>query len=106
MAAKVRVLANFQAAGSPLKQTIVEVTGDASYPTGGYPVGSAQGMPAGIGTVLFASVEPNVGAAATQSYEYQYDYVNNKIKVSRDNGEVANATNLSTMVVRANIFSQ
>ena len=105
MAAKVRVLAQTQPVGSDVKQTIVEVTGDASYPTGGYPVAAAQGLPA-IGTVLFASIEPNVGVAASQTYEYQFDYVNSKIKFSRDNGEVAAATNVSTIVVRALIFSR
>lgn len=105
MAAKVRVLGQTQPTGSDLKVTVVEVTGDSSYPTGGYAVGTAQGMP-NIGTILFAIVEPNVGAAATQTYDYQYDYVNNKIKVSRDSGEVAAATNLTSAVVRAVLFSR
>ena len=105
MAAKVKVLGQTQPTGSDVKITVVEITGDSSYVTGGYTVGNAQGLPT-LGTVLFATIEPNVGAAATQTYDYQFDYVNNKIKVSRDSGEVAAATNLSTAVVRAVLFSR
>lgn len=105
MAAKVKVLAQVQPTGSDVKETIIELTGDTSYVTGGYPVGTAQGLPA-LGTVLFAVIEPNVGAAATQTYDYQFDYVNSKIKFSRDNGEVAAAANVSTAVVRALIYSR
>jgi hypothetical protein len=105
MAAKVRVLAQVQPVGSDVKETVIEITGDASYPTGGYPVGNAQGLPT-LGTVLFAIIEPNVGAAASQTYDYQFDYANSKIKFSRDNGEVAAATNVSTIVARALIYSR
>jgi hypothetical protein len=104
VAASVRVIATEQAVGTPLRHTVVEIKGDASYPTGGYAVGTAQGLPAG--TVIFAAFEVMSGAAASQTWEAQYDYANNKIKVSRDNGELAAATNLSTLVLRGLIISQ
>lgn len=98
MAASVKVLADTQPVGSPVREVVVQVTGDASYPAGGYPLGTAQGLPAG--TVLFATFEPAVGAAATQAWTWQYDYANNKLKISRDNGELAAATNASTATAR------
>lgn len=104
MAASVRVIATEQAVGTPLRHTIVEVKGDASYVTGGYPVGTAQGLPAG--TVLFASFEVMVGAAASQAWVAQFDYTNSKVKISRDNGELAAAVNVSTLVLRGLIISQ
>jgi hypothetical protein len=102
MAAAVRVLADDQPVGSTIREVFVEVKGDASYPTGGYAIGSAQGLP-NLGTPLMADWEIMPGANATQSWAASYDYVNNKVKIARDNGELGNATNLSTLVLRGRL---
>lgn len=99
MAATVKVLGNNQPTGTDVREVIVQVAGDNSYPTGGYTLGTTQGMPAAA-TVLFATFEPVVGAAATQTWTWQYDYVNNKVKIARDNGELANGTDASAASAR------
>lgn len=99
VAATVKVLGNNQPVGTDVREVIVQVTGDASYPAGGYTLGTAQGMPAAT-TVLFATFEPAVGAAATQTWTWQYDYANNKVKIGRDTGELAAATNASAASAR------
>lgn len=102
MAAKVKVLADSQPTGSAIRELFVELTGDTSYPTGGYAVGTAQGLPS-VPNLLRADWEIMAGAAATQTWSAQYDYVNNKVKVARDTGELAAATNVSTLVIRGRL---
>lgn len=99
MAAAVKVISDSQPTGSSIREIVVTVAGDASYPTGGYPVGTAQGLPT-PGPIVFASFEVAPGAAGSQTYTAAYDYVNNKVKINRDNGEAANATNLSAVALR------
>lgn len=99
MAAKVQVLADSQPVGSAIREVFVTLSGDSSYPTGGYAVGTAQGLP-NLGTPIFVDWEVNPGASGTQTWSAVWDYTNAKVKVNRDNGELANATNVSTLTLR------
>lgn len=99
MAAAVKVISDSQPTGSSIREIVVTVQGDNNYPTGGYAVGPTQGLPS-VGTIVFASFEVSPGAAASQTWTAAYDYVNNKVKLNRDNGELAAATNASTAAMR------
>jgi hypothetical protein len=84
---------------------IVDITGDNSYPTGGWAV-----TPAQLGVQRIDRVSADVKSPSTTSYIAQWDYANNKIKVfwtgaavNGTLGEVTNATNLSTLVLRAEV---
>ena len=75
-----------------LREVIVDVTGDASYPTGGYTVPVA-----GITKIFLADVQTPPGTG----HIVAWDYVANKLKVFTAQGtEVVNGTSLTTMVVR------
>lgn len=102
MAAVVKVLADSQPVGSAIREIFVALSGDSSYPTGGYPVGTAQGLP-NLGTPIFVDWEVAPGASGTQTWSAAWDYVNNKVKINRDNGELANATNVSAATLRGRL---
>lgn len=75
-----------------LREVIVDVTGDTSYPTGGYAV-----APANLATIVLADVQ----VPAATGHIVSWDYAASKLKVFTAQGaEVANATNLSTMTAR------
>ena len=79
---------------------IVDVAFDDSYPTGGEAVDLSE---VGIGTVLFAIVEP------TDGYTFEYDRSNDKVVAywvdtttdGAPQAEVANTTDLDGVVARA-----
>ena len=82
----------------------VTITGDSSYPTGGYALTPAQVGFTSIVAVLFSDASA-LGVQAT------YDYTNQKVKLfwtgaglSAALAEVTNATNVSTAVLRALII--
>jgi hypothetical protein len=105
MAAVVKVLADWQDTGSPVREMVVTLAGDSNYPTGGYLFSTAQGVPAPLnGTLIFAEWEVLAGAAGSQTWVASTDYVNAKVKVSRDNGELAGATNVSTLSLRGRLL--
>jgi hypothetical protein len=75
-----------------LREVIVDVTCDTSYPTGGYAV-----APANLSSIVFADVQipPATGHIAA------WDYSASKLKLFTAQGtEVTNATNVSTVVCR------
>lgn len=100
MAARVTILADDQPVGSAIREIFISLIGDTSYPAGGYAVGTAQGLPP-LGTPVMVDWEVMPGAA--QTWTAAYDYVNNKVRISRDAGEVLAATNLSTLTLRGRL---
>lgn len=90
MAASVSTVA--QHVPGDMKEVIVDVTPDTSYPTGGYAIT----IP-GISRVILADVQAPSGTGHTAAW----DYTNKKLKFFTGGGaEVANATNISTAVTR------
>lgn len=89
---------------------LIELTGDTSYPTGGYPFTASQ-LQTLFGGAYSAieSVEPQgiarVGAAGATANGAAFDRVNNKVQlyVLSTGAEVANAVNVSTVVVRLRV---
>lgn len=80
-----------------LAEVVMDITGDASYPTGGYAVT----VP--LSQIVLADITP--GAAT--GHPVAWDYAAGKLKVFTSGGaEVAAATNLSTMVVRAQFYGK
>lgn len=79
-----------------LKEVIVDITGDSSYPTGGYAVTFP-----GISKVIFADVQtpPGTGHIAA------FDYAAGKLKFFASGGtEVTAATNLSAATARCAVL--
>lgn len=90
MAATVTPVANH--IPGDLREVIVDVTGDASYPTGGYAV-----TVPGITNIVLADVQAPSGTGHTATW----DYAAKKLKLFTAFGtEVAAATNVSTVVCR------
>lgn len=84
------------------KVGVVDVTLDASYPTGGYPLAPSDfGFSTSIEVVL---------TQAASGYEYEYNYATSKLVAYRQNAttgalvEVAAAVNLSAVTVRCTAF--
>jgi hypothetical protein len=81
-------------------------TFDSSYPTGGESLTPAE---VGLSEILFVDIEPD--AAGATGYVVQYNYTTKKLLVFVEEAvaaggallEVANATNLATLVVRLRI---
>jgi len=74
------------------RMVVASVTFDSSYPTGGEPLVAAD---LGLGSIDYLS------ATTDGSNAIVWDKANNKLKAYTAAGaEVANATNLSTVVVR------
>lgn len=78
-----------------LKEVIVDITGDTSYPTGGYAISFP-----GISNAVFVDAQSSsVGHPAV------WDYTNKKLKLYTSGGtEVANATNVSTVKIRCAVL--
>jgi hypothetical protein len=80
------------------KETIFDVTCDNSYPTGGEPI-----APSDVGLSQIQSMEcqvKSVGGTVNVANVF-YDEVNGKLKVYDETpAEAANASDLSTLVVR------
>ena len=74
-----------------LKEVIVDVTGDTSYPTGGYAIS----VP-GISQISFV----DVGVASASGLSAAWDYAAKKLKFFSGATEVTAATNVSTSVFR------
>ncbi len=75
---------------------IGDITLDTSYPTGGYSLSPSL---FGMGSVI-----DNVDVGDAGGKPYEWDGVNNKLKAYSAVGtEVANATSLATVVVRAEV---
>ena len=80
-----------------LTMRVMEVTGDSSYPTGGYSMTPAN---VGLSRILY------VDLASAGGYLLEYDYTNQKVKFYRETGaagtmsEVPNTTNVSAAVGR------
>ncbi|SRR5260370_42369100 len=116
MAATIAVVPSGVGSFNPVKvpgaffDAIFELTGDASYPTGGYPFGVAQIQSAtGNAYSSIESVEPQgiarVGAAGATANGVAFDRVNNKVQfyVLSTGAEVANAVSLTTVVARLRV---
>lgn len=78
-------------------EVLIDVVGDASYPTGGYPLTAAQ---LGLSTELDFINGTVYAAPVATITSVSYDAVNSKLKFLAGGAEVANATNLSTVTVR------
>ena len=77
------------------KEVIVTITGDASYPTGGY----ALTFP-GITTVLFVDAQ-----SSSSGHPAVWNYATGKLQFFTSGGtEVTAATNLSAVTVRAAVL--
>jgi hypothetical protein len=77
------------------------VTGDSSYPSGGYPLSSLLANPLGLTTVV-GIYEIATNGSVPQSLSY--DYANGTLRVYAGNAEVAAGTNLSTATWRVLVF--
>lgn len=78
-----------------LKEVIVTITADASYPTGGYAVTFP-----GITNVLFADVQ-----SSSSGHPAVWNYSTGKLQFFTSGGtEVANAASLSGVTVRAAVL--
>lgn len=77
--------------GGNFYQQVSEITFDNSYPTGGE---SLTPRELGLNVIDFMEIE------STGGYMFQYDHANQKIKVFTPAAEVANATDLHTLVTR------
>lgn len=95
---------------------IIEMTGDSSYPTGGYPFGIAQlqtlfgGAYNGIAFVDIANAAAMVGQPATTAYLANYDRVSGKVQLFGSAAvagavfpEVAAAVSVATVKVRMRV---
>jgi hypothetical protein len=113
MAATLAVVTNPRVPGH-LYETIVELTGDTSYPTGGYPFGIAQIQALFSAYMSIDSVDVvNVGALgqpATTCYLAGYDRTAQKVQFyggAAGSGavfaEVTATTNVSTAVARLRV---
>ena len=77
------------------REVIVTITGDASYPTGGY----ALTFP-GISNVLFVDAQ-----SSSSGHPAVWNYATGKLQLFTSGGtEVAAATNVSTITVRAAVL--
>lgn len=80
-----------QRASAPTFTERINVTGDTSYPTGGYPLGLATLFPGR--TVVAVHVQPNTGGTGIF---FQYDYsLDQLLFLDGAGAEVAGATNVS-----------
>ena len=101
-AANVKVLDRGVAARR--KRREVQITGDASYPTGGWPITPGLFELKSITAIDYSHATL---AAAFSANVVRYDSVNSKLLVYTAAGvEVANATNLSTFVATAVVEGQ
>jgi len=95
---------------------IIELTGDASYPTGGYVFGNTQlqtlfgGAYSSIWFVDVANPAALIGQPATTAYLASYDRVSQKVQLFTSNGaapaafaELPNATSVTTVKVRLRV---
>lgn len=95
---------------------IIEMTGDASYPTGGYPFGIPQlqaifgGAYSAIAFVDIANAAAMVGQPATTAYLANYDRVSGKVQLFGSAAvagavfpEVTAATSVATVKVRMRV---
>lgn len=84
------------------KVGVADITLDSSYPTGGYAL-----SPSAFG---FSSWIESAMTQAVGGFEFEFDFVNQKLKVYRVNttgaalGEVPAATDLHTVTVRITAF--
>jgi hypothetical protein len=98
----------------------ITMTGDTSYPTGGYPFGITQlqaALQAGM-TIQYilvmspvALISDSSGTPATTGYIASMDYINGKVQLFQSTTgapeamlEVASTTNVSAAVVRLLVF--
>jgi hypothetical protein len=86
----------------PLAFRLVDVTCDASYPTGGYPLSATQlGLSKARGVIV---------TSHPSGYVIEFDAVNSKLKFYRTNttgaalSEIPNATSLSGIVVHLLVY--
>ena len=85
--------------------TIVDITLDSSYPTGGY---SIQPKDVGMGLTIFG-MEVIGGNATANGRKAHWDTANGKLMLAQDAGaagamaEVPNATNVSTLTYRVKV---
>lgn len=82
--------------------TVTDITLDSSYPTGGEAVTAAN---LGLSTVLFAICNVKAVSGTVNIANAYYDQANSKLKIYDETpGEVANAADLSSNVVRVLAF--
>lgn len=78
-----------------LKEVIVDVTGDSSYPTGGYAVSFP-----GITNVIFCDAQ-----SGSTGHPAVFNYATGKLQLFTSGGtEVANAANVSTTKIRCAVL--
>lgn len=75
------------------REVVVDVTLDNSYPTGGYAL-----TPATLGVDL--ALDYIFALPTTTGHVFAYDYANKKLMAFSGGSQVANATDLSAVVVR------
>jgi hypothetical protein len=85
MAATVQVID--RGAAGDLFTRIVDITLDASYPVGGYPVTPGQAGFGTNGSILFA----DLGYSKTGGWELAWDYTNGKLQVFDSSGAAGSA---------------
>lgn len=101
IAQAVNAAASAPESSSHMYAAAVDVTGDTSYPTGGYAVTPATYLPTGARLITVVPLMTGGG------FVPQWDNTNSKIKLFSSNGaapaalaEVANTTNVTTAVIR------
>jgi len=78
-----------------LKEVVVTITGDSSYPTGGYAISFP-----GITNVVFADIQ-----SSSTGHPCAWNYSTGKLQFFANGGtEVTAATNLSAVTVRAAVL--
>lgn len=108
MAITLTEVAGAEGISGKVRERYYDVTLDTSYPTGGYAI-SARSV--GLTTIFGARVIGSAlvaGTAKTTNFLAEYDYKLGKLQLFQDLavaaaapfGEVANATNVSTRVLR------
>ncbi len=102
MAVATKTLKKAQTPGAE-KRTVIEVTFDNSYPTGGEPLTPKE---LGLRYVDYATVSIVANAGAVSVVDVSYDVTNQKLKAFGPTGEVANAADLSTVKVQVVAFGK
>jgi hypothetical protein len=97
MAATIAKVKGREADLGPYRAVLVDVTGDASYPIGGYAI-TPRGL--GFARVIVGMLDAGPVTAGAQLRFVEYDRVNSKVKIQAAGVEVANASNQSTVTRR------
>lgn len=99
MAATIRKVPDTADVTQKSRTQMIEITGDTSYPSGGYPI---SGPNAGMSRIdgMFT-----IGSSAA-GYKAVYDYVNKKVLFYSNGSQVANTTNISSITIRMKVLGR